>query len=276
MSAFDVMEVSSDGTYTTKTVEVERTTSHNRSMRPKVEPEFQVLREVGYMRVSADAQDVDLQKRALLDAGCEVIFSDKWTGKDKHRPGLDAMVEQLREGDRVNVWKVDRMGRSTVNGILFVAELKQRKVAFRSLTQDFDTSSALGRMVLGVLLVFAEFERETIVERVQAGVDAAKARGIVGGTRRALDGAQVTAARLAYAERPIDPSTGRPMSINQLAKVFGVDRTTFLRWANPNYFEGNSKDAQRFRERHPDLENWLKVSDNPHFADSPKRRSRVG
>ena len=269
------MDLSQDGTYTTETVEVAHTSSHNRSMRQKAEPEFVVLREIGYMRVSSDAQDTELQKKALIEAGCTRIFSDKWTGKDKRRPGLDAMVEQLEPGDRVNVWKVDRMGRSTVNGIQFVAELRAKSVAFRSLTQDFDTSTALGRMVLGILLVFAEFERETIVDRVVAGLSAARERGIVGGTRRSMNGAAVLAAREAYVNRPVSPATGKPMTVGELADLFGVHRTTFLRWANPNYFEGNTTDAQRFRERHPDLYGWIEVSNDPHHADSPRRNRRA-
>jgi DNA invertase Pin-like site-specific DNA recombinase len=175
----------------------------------------------------------------------------------------------------VNVWKVDRLGRSTIDSLDLVNEMTEKKVAFRSLTQDFDTATIMGRFIMRILMIFAEFERENIVERVQAGVDAARERGIVGGTRRKLDGAKVAAARLAYAERPIDPSTNRPMSITQLAKLFGIDRTTFLRWADPNYFQGNTKDAQRFRERHPDLEKWIEASDDPHAFDSPRRRSRV-
>lgn len=138
-----------------------------------------------------------------------------------------------------------------------------------------NTATALGRMILGVLLVFAEFERDTIVERVQAGLNAARDRGIIGGTRRSMDGDTVRRAREAYANRPISPRTGKPMSVGELADVFGVHRGTFLRWAQPHYFEGNTSDAQRFRERHPDLVQWLMRSDDPHFADSPRRSRRA-
>lgn len=274
MVEFQVEKVSPNGVWTTETVEVAQSASHNRSMRQKSEPEFEVLREIGYMRVSADAQDVALQKDALVAAGCTLIFSDKWTGKDRHRPGLDAMVAQLQPGDRVNVWKVDRLGRNTVNGIEFVQDLMERKCAFRSMTQSFDTATGLGRMILGILLVFAEFERDTIVERVNAGLAAARERGIIGGTRRSMDGDTVARARAAYANRPMSPATGKPMTLHELAENFGVHYATFCRWADPHYFEGGTRDAQRFRDRHPDLAEWLERSNDPAYADSPRRARR--
>jgi DNA invertase Pin-like site-specific DNA recombinase len=119
--------------------------------------------------------------------------------------------------------------------------------------------------------VFAEFERETIVERVVAGLAAAREQEIVGGTKRKLDGDQVARARATYANPPVSPATGRPMTVGEQAALFGVHRATYLRWANPHYFEGGTRDAQRFRERHPNLTEWLEKSNDRNYSRSPKR-----
>jgi DNA invertase Pin-like site-specific DNA recombinase len=245
-------------------------------MRPKTEDTFTVLRDVAYMRVSADGQDLALQEDALKAAGCTIFFRDTWSGKDRNRPGLDLMMASLRPGDRVNVWKVDRLGRSTIDSLDLVNEMHQKGCAFRSITQEFDTATTIGRFIMRVLMIFAEFERENIVERVVAGINAARERGVVGGTRRKLSGVEVEAAREAYEHRPISPKTGKPMVINELAALFGVDRTTFLRWARRDYFTGNTTEARRFRQRHPDIQEWIERSSDVHYADSPRRARRAG
>jgi DNA invertase Pin-like site-specific DNA recombinase len=232
---------------------------------------MEVLREIGYARVSTNEQDDALQLAALRGQGCEMIFTESMSGTKRHRPALDAMLAELRPGDRVNVWKVDRLGRSTLNSLIFVQELFERKVAFRSLTQPIDTSTPAGLMMLQMLMVFSEFERNTIVERVRAGLAIARQNGIIGGTRRSLTGDQVSRAQEAYANRPVSPRTGKAMTVSELADLFGVHRATFLRWAQPAYFDGPSKDAARFRARHANLAKWLKDSDNPAYGNSPNR-----
>jgi Enterobacteriaceae phage serine recombinase len=276
VQTYQVTELSSDGVYTTRTVEVEAAQSYKRHMRRTTEEQFVVLREIGYARVSADGQDEALQMDALRSAGCTVFFSDRMSGSTKDRPGLAAMMAQLRAGDRVNVWKVDRLGRSTIDSLDLVNEMAAKDAAFRSLTQDFDTATTMGRFIMRILMIFAEFERENIVERVVAGLHAARERGVIGGSRRRLSGEQVEAARAAYEQRPTSPATGKPMTINELAALFGVNRTTFLRWARPDYLLGDSTDAKRFRERHPDIQNWIERSSDPHYADSPRRARRAG
>jgi Enterobacteriaceae phage serine recombinase len=237
---------------------------------------MQVLREVGYARVSSDEQDTALQLAALRGAGCELIFEEKMSGTKKHRPALDAMLAQLRPGDRVNVWKTDRLGRSAVNSMLLLQDLADRECSFRSLTEPIDTSTPMGVAFLQMLMVFAELERATIVQRVNAGLQAARAQGIVGGTRRSLGKHEVERARDAYVNRPISPRTGRPMTVGELCELFGVSRSTFLRWANPDYFNGNTTDAARFRARHPDLFQWIEKSSDPNYGRSPKRLARGG
>jgi len=234
---------------------------------------MQVLREIGYARVSTDDQDCALQVAALRGVGCEFIFTENMSGTKKSRPALDAMLAMLQDGDRVNVWKVDRLGRSTVNSLLFVQELIERKVSFRSITQNFDTSTPTGMLMLQMLLIFAEFERNTIVERTNAGLAAAREQGAIGGNRRAFDKQTLARAREAYANRPISPATGRPMTGAELAASFGVNRSTFLRWADPNHFTNGNKDAAAFRARHPDLESWLDESGEPGYGRSVRNRA---
>jgi DNA invertase Pin-like site-specific DNA recombinase len=270
---FQVQTVSHDGSYATETVTVAAGVATERAKRHTSRMSIQVLREIGYARVSKDEQDTALQVAALRGAGCELIFTENMTGTRRQRPALDAMVSQLRPGDRVNVWKVDRLGRSTVNTLTFVQDLLARDIAFRALTQDFDTSTPTGRLMMGMLMIFSEFERDTIVERTKAGLAAAAAAGAIGGRRRALQSGQVARAREAYTNRPTSPRTGRPMTCKELAELFGVSRWTFMRWADPTYFHRDTSDARQFRARHDDIDAWLASTDDPHYGRSLKKRT---
>lgn len=137
----------------------------------------------GYTRTSTkDKQDDDLQRRALVDAGVDnrQIFSDQVSGSKaaRTRSGWSALEERLRDGDELVVWRIDRIGRSMIDVITTVSALTERGVAVRSLTDGIDPSTREGRLMLNLMATFAEYERELIQERVQAGVDAAKARGV--------------------------------------------------------------------------------------------------
>lgn len=137
----------------------------------------------GYTRTSTkDKQDDDLQRRALLDAGVDAkqIFSDQVSGsKDtKSRPGWAKLEERLRDGDEVVVWRIDRIGRSMIDVVTTVKDLLDRGIGVRSLSDGIDPATREGRLMLTLMATFAEYERELIQERVQAGVDAAKARGV--------------------------------------------------------------------------------------------------
>ena len=116
---------------------------------------------VGYVRVSDADQTLNLQIDALREAGCKVIYSDHGiSGAKIKRKGLNDLLKDLKEGDTLCVWKIDRLGRSTVHLLLLLDDLRKRGVGFISLTQGIDTTTALGRMVYGQLALFAEFERE--------------------------------------------------------------------------------------------------------------------
>jgi DNA invertase Pin-like site-specific DNA recombinase len=131
---------------------------------------------LGYARVSTMDQDLALQQDALTAAGCYRIFADTASGALDARPSLAEVVNQLRPGDTLVVWRLDRLGRSIRHLIDFLADLDRREVGFRSLTESIDTTSPGGRLVFHLFAALAEFERELIRERTLAGLAAARAR----------------------------------------------------------------------------------------------------
>ncbi|SQI42306.1 DNA-invertase hin [Leminorella richardii] len=141
---------------------------------------------IGYVRVSTNEQNTELQRKALECLNCEHIFEDKMSGKKAERPGLKKALKQLNTGDTLAVWKLDRLGRSMRNLVLLIDELHQRGVHFRSVTDSIDTSSSMGRFFFHVMGALAEMERELIVERTNAGLAAAREQGRIGGRRPKL------------------------------------------------------------------------------------------
>lgn len=136
-------------------------------------------RRLGYIRVSDEDQTEHLQLDALNAAGCTAIYRDHGvSGAKTQRPGLDGLLSDLHPGDTLVVWKLDRLGRSTLHLLQILTELREREVDFVALTQGIDTTTAVGRMLYGQLAVFAEFEREQISDRTKAGMAAAKKRGV--------------------------------------------------------------------------------------------------
>ncbi|PHP64953.1 DNA resolvase [Zhengella mangrovi] len=177
---------------------------------------------IGYVRVSDDQQLETLQIDALLAAGCEVIYSDHGvSGSAVMRKGLDAVLAELSAGDTFMVWKIDRLGRSTIHLLLLLDGLRQRGVGFVSLTQGIDTTTAVGRMVYGQLAVFAEFEREQIRERTRAGMAAAKRRGKHVGRPPLLTIGQVDAA--------VSRLNAQENTITGMARDYGVAPLTLSR-----------------------------------------------
>ncbi|KAB8152616.1 recombinase family protein [Raoultella ornithinolytica] len=132
---------------------------------------------IGYARVSTDDQHLDLQRDALQQAGCSVIYEEAASGKSAARPELEQCRKALRAGDTLVVWRLDRLGRSLHDLVQIVAELEQRGVHFESLTEKIETGSASGKLQFHVFAALAEFERGLIRERTQAGLAAARARG---------------------------------------------------------------------------------------------------
>ncbi|EKK0688195.1 recombinase family protein [Escherichia coli] len=140
----------------------------------------------GYVRVSTNHQDTELQRLALESAGCERIYEEYASGRTANRPVLKELISVMKSGDELIVWKLDRLGRSMRNLVLLVDELRQRGIHFKSLTDSIDTSSPMGRFIFHIMSALAEMERELIVERTRAGLAAAREKGRIGGRRPKL------------------------------------------------------------------------------------------
>lgn len=176
---------------------------------------------IGYARVSTDGQNLDAQTDALQAAGAERIFSDKISGSARKRPELDKLLDQLRPGDVIVVTKYDRLARSLRDLLDIVEAIKDQGAGFRSLAEDIDTTTPAGRLVFHVFASIAQFERERISERTKEGLQAARARGRVGGRPPALTTAQKTEAR-----RMRDDEH---RSISEIARLFKVSERTVRR-----------------------------------------------
>jgi DNA invertase Pin-like site-specific DNA recombinase len=150
---------------------------------------------IGYARVSTDEQDTRLQIDALKRAGCEKIYEERASGSRTDRPELARALTHGRKGDMVVVWKLDRLGRSLPHLIDTLHDLEERHIGFRSLTDNIDTTTASGRMFFHMMGALAQFERDLIRERTNAGLKAARERGNVGGRPRKLTDADLKFAR---------------------------------------------------------------------------------
>ena len=177
---------------------------------------------IGYERVSTDDQNLALQHDALLAAGCERVFSDKLSGAKTDRPGLQQAFDFARAGDTLIVWRLDRLGRSLKDLIALVEDLEGRKVGFRSLQESIDTTTSGGRLIFHVFGALAEFERNLIRERTQAGLQAARARGRLGGRRQKLSAQQIEIGRTLAA----DPHR----SVTSICEHLGISRPTYYRY----------------------------------------------
>jgi len=169
---------------------------------------------VGYMRVSTHGQDMALQKDALEAAGCEKIFSDVMSGAKTDRPGLDECLKFLQKGDTLVAWKLDRVGRNLRHLVNVVHDLSDRGIGFRILTGQgaaIDTTTPAGKLVFGIFASLAEFERELIRERVNAGIKAAKARGVKFGHNSVITPDMIEAAKTS--------------SVRSVAKSYGVSKS---------------------------------------------------
>jgi DNA invertase Pin-like site-specific DNA recombinase len=141
---------------------------------------------IGYARVSTDDQDTAVQVAALKAAGCERIFREKASGGRWDRPELHRLLDQLRKGDVLVVWKLDRLSRSLRDVLIIMERLAEAKAGFRSLTEAIDTTTPAGRMMMQMVGAFAEFERAMLRERTKAGLEAAREEGRTGGRRPKL------------------------------------------------------------------------------------------
>ena len=175
---------------------------------------------IGYYRISTDDQETGLQVDALERAGCDQLYHDEKSGRTFNRPALQEALASLTEGDSFVVWKLDRLGRSIIDLLHVLNDLRQRDVMFVSLTEGIDTNTAGGRMFYAMLAAFAEYEADTIAERTRAGLQAAKRRGVRLGRPEALTPAQKQQVKKMYQD-------GERMA--NIARAIGVPYHTIRR-----------------------------------------------
>lgn len=186
---------------------------------------------IGYMRVSKNdgSQKLDLQRDALIAAGVskERLYEDYVSSKKDSRPGLEACFKALQPGNTLIVWKLDSLGRSLKELVTIIDELRQRKVGFKVLAghgAQIDTTTPNGRLVFGLFAALAEFERELIIERTNAGLAAARARGRMGGRPRKIDASTLRMAMAAMSD---------PKSIAiEVAKKLNITTATLYTYVN--------------------------------------------
>lgn len=176
---------------------------------------------IGYVRVSKEEQNEQLQMDALKKYGCDKIFQEKISGTAKNRVEFERMKEVIRKGDELVVWDIDRLGRTTLELIMFVDELNQKGILFKSLSQSLiDTTTETGEFVFKLFALLAEHERKRLIRRTKAGQEAARARGRMGGRPKGLSPHYQEIAPLvisAYKEQ---------RSIREIMKAFKIPSTT--------------------------------------------------
>jgi DNA invertase Pin-like site-specific DNA recombinase len=175
---------------------------------------------IGYARVSTQEQTLNLQQDALTKAGCTKIFTDTASGAQAERKGLEAALNYVRKGDTLVVWRLDRLGRSLPHLIVTMTDLEERGIGFKSLTENIDTTTSGGKLIFHIFGALAEFERNLIRERTQAGLTAARARGRKGGRPKALTGKQLSIAQDLYDKRH---------SIAEILQTLKISRPTLYR-----------------------------------------------
>ena len=180
---------------------------------------------IGYARVSTHDQTLNLQLDALKKSGCERIFTDTASGSQAERKGLEDALAFARAGDTIVVWRLDRLGRSLKHLIETITRLAERGIGFKSQTENIDTTTSGGKLVFHVFGALAEFERDIIKERTQAGLLAARARGRVGGRPRALTAKEIAIAQALYA----DPTK----SIKDICQALRISKMTLYRYVEP-------------------------------------------
>jgi DNA invertase Pin-like site-specific DNA recombinase len=177
---------------------------------------------IGYARVSKHEQNLDLQVDALKKAGCERIFTDKVSGVKTTRPGLEEALAYVRPGDSLVVWRLDRLGRSLKHLIETITDLSSRNIGFKSTTENIDTTTSSGQLIFHIFGALAEFERNLIKERTQAGLEAARARGRRGGRPKSLNNKKAGIAQELY--------RNRQSSVSEICTSLGISRATLYRY----------------------------------------------
>jgi DNA invertase Pin-like site-specific DNA recombinase len=222
----------------------------------------------GYARVSTRDQNLDPQRDQLRQAGCEEILEEIASGAKSERPVLRGLLEQMRTGDVLVVWKLDRLGRSLRDLVNLVSTLMEKGVGLKSLQDPIDTTSSQGRLVFNIFASLAEFERDLIIERTRAGLSAARARGRKGGRPKGLSAdaeKKAVAAEALYKEGDL--------SVNAIAENLGVSKSTLYK-----YLRHRGVEVGSFRKSKPATQPktlkvtlHLRVENNSKFVRGKKR-----
>jgi DNA invertase Pin-like site-specific DNA recombinase len=179
---------------------------------------------IGYARVSTQDQTLDLQTDALKRADCEKIFTDTTSGAKSERPGLQEAMNHLRAGDTLVVWRLDRLGRTLKHLIATITDLSDKGIGFKSLQENMDTTTSGGKLIFHIFGALTEFEREVIKERTNAGLQAARVRGRLGGRPKlqALDPKKIALAKKLYADGN--------MPVREICDTLHIGRSTLYRY----------------------------------------------
>jgi DNA invertase Pin-like site-specific DNA recombinase len=179
---------------------------------------------IGYARVSTTEQHLHLQQDALSAAGCLKIYTDTISGTKSERKGLTEALDYVRGGDTLVVWRLDRLGRSLKDLIERITDLHSRNIDCKSLTENIDTTTSGGKLIFHIFGALAEFERDIITERTNAGLTAARARGRQGGRPRSSlsDDRKLQMARQMYEKKTIP--------VKDICKALGIPRSTFYKY----------------------------------------------
>jgi DNA invertase Pin-like site-specific DNA recombinase len=177
---------------------------------------------IGYARVSTDDQNLNLQYDELKKTGCTKFFDDKITGSKLARPGLDQAIQFARQDDVIVVWRLDRLSRSLKDLIEVVSLLESKGIGLKSIHESIDTTSSSGKLIFHIFGALAEFERNLIRERTCAGLEAARARGKIGGRPKKLTSDKIKLAKDLYNEKT--------RSIKQICELVGVSKPTLYKY----------------------------------------------
>ncbi|MEP3931085.1 recombinase family protein, partial [Rhodopirellula bahusiensis] len=180
--------------------------------------------QIGYARVSTHDQNLDLQRDALEKAGCGKVIVDVASGGKPDRSGIEQLREQIRPGDIVVVWRLDRLGRSLKHLISLIEEFEALGVGFRSLTESIDTTTPGGKLFFHIVGALSEFERSIVSERTKAGLSAARARGRLGGRPKKLSAQQQLLLRDLY--------MSKRHSLQEICELMNVSKTTLYTYVN--------------------------------------------
>jgi DNA invertase Pin-like site-specific DNA recombinase len=176
---------------------------------------------IGYARISTSDQSLSIQLDALKNANCDLIHKEIASGAKTERPVLDELIRNIRAGDTIVIWKLDRLGRNLAHLIRLTTLLMEKKVGLISLNDPIDTTTPQGRLVFGIFASLAEFERELIRERTQAGLKSARARGRKGGRPKGLSPKAMEKAEIAEALY-----TNGTISVQNIAAQLDISKTT--------------------------------------------------